>query len=88
MLSGELEQLRERLMALQMDRDQERRTHADMVADLRKRLDMADQERREAQTRVAALLTQQVEKPEALPSAPQAVPGFWRRVRYAATGKA
>jgi hypothetical protein len=87
MLSGELEQLRERLAAQQMDREQERRTHADMIADLRKRLDMADQERREAQTRVAALLTQQVERPEAPSSTPHAVPGFWRRLRYAATGR-
>lgn len=59
LLSGEIEQLRERLATMQADREAERRTHADMIADLRRRLDTSDDERRAAQNRVAALLTDQ-----------------------------
>lgn len=93
MLAGELEQLRERLTAMNMDREQERRTHADMVADLRARLNAADDERRAAQSRVAALLTDQRDKAEVKatppPVAPQpeVVPGLWDRLRYVATGR-
>ena len=64
MLVGEVEQLRERLRAMQMDRERERQEAADQIADLRRRLDQADQERREAQTRVTALLTDQTKKVE------------------------
>jgi FtsZ-binding cell division protein ZapB len=80
-LSGEIEQLRERLTTMQADREQERRAHSDMIDDLRRRLDAADQERREAQTRVAALLTDQREKAEKAVEPPPPVPaGFWQKL--------
>lgn len=64
-LSGtEVERLfRERLEALEADRERDRREAADQIADLRRRLDAEAEERR----KLTAILTDQREKPAAEP---------------------
>jgi hypothetical protein len=59
LLRGEVEQLRQRLEALEMDRERERRDTAEHIVDLRRRLDQADAERREKDRQLTALLTDQ-----------------------------
>jgi hypothetical protein len=58
-LRGEVEQLRQRLEALEIDRERERRDTAEHIVDLRRRLDQADAERREKDRQLTALLTDQ-----------------------------
>lgn len=71
-LQGELEQLRERLARLDMDREHERRVAADQIADLRHRLDQAEQERRDKDRQLTALLTDQRQPPAPPPAPPTA----------------
>lgn len=73
-LHGEVEQLRERLAQIDMERERERREAADQIADLRRRLDQSEQERRDGHRQITALLSGPKE-PEA--SAPPQR-SFWR----------
>lgn len=88
-LQAELEALREKLAAESAERVRERETAADVIADLRRRLDTEGEERR----RLTAVLTDQRARPVAndpLPSSPlpetiAAAPqeprrGFWSRL--------
>lgn len=59
LLKGELEQLRERLATLDLDRERERREAVDQITDLRKRLDQSEVERRAKDQQLNALLTDQ-----------------------------
>jgi excisionase family DNA binding protein len=79
MLQGELEQLRERLATIDLDRDRERREASDQIADLRRRLDQSDQERRDKDRQLTALLTDQREKAAQppMPAPPPQKSGFW-----------
>lgn len=70
-LRGEVEQLRERLASLDLDRDRERREATDQIADLRRRLDQAEQERRDKDRQLTALLTDQRTPPPEPPAVPQ-----------------
>jgi hypothetical protein len=65
-LTGEVEQLREQLASLNLDRERERREATDQIEDLRKRLDQADKERREKDMQLTALLTDQSTKAAAV----------------------
>jgi hypothetical protein len=65
MLRSEVEQMRERFSYLEMDRERERRQASDTIADLRNRLDQSEQERRDVNRQLTALLTDQTEKPAA-----------------------
>lgn len=99
-LQGELEQLRERLARMDTDREHERRAAMDQIADLRRRLDQAEQERRDKDRQLTALLTDQrppapmtaeiplIDPVPAASTAQNAVQGgFFGRIRYWATGK-
>lgn len=77
-LSREIELLRERLATIDLDRDRERQDAADQIADLRRRLDQAEQERRDKDRQLTALLTDQ-RKPEPPTPVPVAKPAVWRR---------
>jgi hypothetical protein len=59
LLRGELEQVRQRLTAIEGDRERERREAAEHIIDLRRRLDQANEERREKDRQLTALLTDQ-----------------------------
>ena len=61
-LRGELNQLRERLAGIDTQHDRERRALSDQIQDLRKRLDQAEQERREKDRQLTTLLSNQREK--------------------------
>ena len=88
-LRVELQQAREQLATLNLERDRERRQAEDVVADLRRRLDVEGEERR----KLTAILTDQRTKepdppPDPAPLSPQKpVEGLWGRLRYLATGK-
>ena len=70
-LKGELNQLRERLASIDTQHDRERRALSDQIEDLRKRLDQAEQERREKDRQLTALLSDQREKAQAPNASPQ-----------------
>lgn len=59
LLRAEVEQMRERLASLENDRERERRETSDTIADLRRRLDQSEQERRDKDRQLTALLTDQ-----------------------------
>lgn len=90
MLSGEVEQLRERLALAQLDRERERKDASDQIDDLRRRLDQSEQERRDAHRQITALLTDQREKAEAVPrpatEPAEKPPGFWSRLFWGSGG--
>lgn len=70
---------REKLEMAEALHERERRQFEDTIGDLRRRLDAAEQERREKDAQLRALLTdQRVREPEATPAAPSR--GFWRRL--------
>jgi hypothetical protein len=75
LLRAEVEQMRERFSHLEMDREHERREASDTIADLRQRLDQSEQERRDVNRQLTALLTDQRKKPA--PEPEQARKG-WR----------
>lgn len=66
-LKGELEELRERLAAIDIQHERERQALADQIEDLRRRLDQSEQERRDKDRQLTALLTDQSRKPEPAP---------------------
>lgn len=85
-LQGELQQLRERMAALDTLHERERKQLGEQLEDLRRRLDRADEERREKDRQLTALLTD--ERPKAKSMAPDAGAnpgegrgrGFWSRL--------
>jgi hypothetical protein len=79
LLRAEVQQMRERFALLEIDREHERREASDTITDLRKRLDQSEQERREKDRQLTALLTDQ--RPEAEAPAPNEGRGFWARLR-------
>lgn len=79
LLRAEVQQMRERFASLEIDRERERREASDTITDLRKRLDQSEQERREKDRQLTALLTH--ERPETEAPAPNAGRGFWARLR-------
>lgn len=66
-LKGELEELRERLAATDIQHERERQQRTDQIEDLRRRLDQSEQERRDKDRQLTALLTDQSRKPELAP---------------------
>jgi septal ring factor EnvC (AmiA/AmiB activator) len=79
LLRSEVQQMRERFASLEIDRERERREASDTITDLRKRLDQSEQERREKDRQLTALLTDQ--RPETEAPRPDAGRGFWARLR-------
>ena len=79
LLRAEVQQMRERFASLEMDRERDRREASDTITDLRKRLDQSEQERRDKDRQLTALLTDQRPKDEA--PQPNAGRGFWARFR-------
>jgi predicted RNase H-like nuclease (RuvC/YqgF family) len=72
-LKGELKQIHERLAGIDTMHERERRALSDQIDDLRKRLDQSEQERREKDRQLTALLTDQTAQPAA--SSPQVSTG-------------
>jgi hypothetical protein len=68
LLRAEVEQMRERFASLEIDREHERRDASDTITDLRRRLDQSEQERRDANRQLTALLTDQ--RPQQQPEPP------------------
>ena len=79
LLRAEVEKWRERFATVEIDRERERGEASATIEDLRRRLDQADQERRDKDRQLTAVLTDQRPKDEA-PS-PNAGRGFWARLR-------
>jgi hypothetical protein len=73
LLRAEVEQMRERFASLDIDRERERRAASDTITDLRRRLDQSEQERRDVNRQLTALLTDDRPKAESR--------GFWTRLR-------
>ena len=73
-LQAEIERLRE-------ERERERQQQQETIADLRRRLDQSEAERRETQGKLTALLTYQP-KPEAMPTPtePQGKGKLWEKL--------
>jgi len=82
-LHGEVEQLRERLAQIDMERERERREASDQIADLRRRLDQSEQERRDGHRQITALLSGPKE-PEASGPPPQR--SMWRFLGFGRSG--
>jgi hypothetical protein len=59
LLRAELEHLRRRVGGIETDRERERREASETIADLRQRLDQSEQERRDKDRQLTALLTDQ-----------------------------
>jgi hypothetical protein len=78
-LAVELQQLRERLSSVELERDREREQLTDQIEDLRRRLDRADEERRDKDRQLTALLTDQRPKLEPAPQ-PKGIRGFLHRL--------
>jgi septal ring factor EnvC (AmiA/AmiB activator) len=79
LLRAEVQQMRERFTSLEIDRERERREASDTITDLRKRLDQSEQERRDKDRQLTAVLTDQ--RPGTEAPAPNAGRGFWARLR-------
>jgi hypothetical protein len=79
LLRAEVEQMRERFSSLEIDRERERREASDTITDLRRRLDQSEQERRDVNRQLTALLTD--ERPKSEAPGPNAGRGFWARLR-------
>jgi hypothetical protein len=77
-LQGELKQLLERMTELDTMHDRERKQLNEQLEDLRRRLDRADEERRDKDRQLTALLTD--ERPKAEAPALNAGRGFWARL--------
>ena len=65
--------------SVELEREREREQLTDQIEDLRRRLDRADEERRDKDRQVTALLTDQRPRTEA--PGPNAGRGFWARLR-------
>jgi len=76
-LQGELKQLRERMAELDTMHDRERKQLGEQLEDLRRRLDRADEERRDKDRQLTALLTDQRQQTEPPPAT--AGRSFWTR---------
>jgi hypothetical protein len=76
-LQGELKQLLERMAELDTMHDRERKQLNEQLEDLRRRLDRADEERREKDRQLTSLLTDQRQQAETPPAV--AGRGFWAR---------
>ena len=76
-LKAELQQLRERMADLDTMHGRERQQLSEQVEDLRQRLDQSEQERREKDRQLTALLTDQRQQVE--PPPVTAGRGFWAR---------
>jgi hypothetical protein len=59
LLRAEIEHLRRRVSGIETDRERERREASETISDLRQRLDQSEQERREKDRQLTALLTDQ-----------------------------
>lgn len=85
-LKGELDELRERLTALDIQHDRERQRErqqlTDQIEDLRRRLDAEAEERR----KMTALLTDQRQKPQPEPMPPPSQPKGLRGFLHRLTG--
>lgn len=79
LLRAEVQQMRERFASIEIDRERERREASETIGDLRRRLDQSEQERRDKDRQLTALLTHQ--RPEAEATGPNAGRGFWARLR-------
>jgi septal ring factor EnvC (AmiA/AmiB activator) len=74
LLRAEVQQMHERFASIDIDRERERREASATIEDLRRRLDQSEQERRDKDRQLTALLTDQ--RPEAEAPAPNAGRGF------------
>ena len=79
LLRAEVQQMRERFASIEIDRERERREASETIGDLRRRLDQSEQERRDKDRQLAALLTHQ--RPETEAPSPNAGRGFCARLR-------
>jgi hypothetical protein len=84
-LEIELQNLREQLSSLRLEREREREQLTDQIQDLRQRLDRADEERRDKDRQLTALLTDQRVKAESVPELappppPKGLRGFLHRL--------
>jgi len=87
-LDAELQHLRERLSSLELEREREREQLSDQIEDLRRRLDRADEERRDKDRQLTALLTHERTGTDADKASPSRRRpgegrgrGFWARLR-------
>jgi len=82
---NETNMLRRELEILHEERQREREQSRETIDDLRQRLNKADQERQEAQTKLTALITYQ---PPATPTPPMVRPAVWVALALVATAAA
>ena len=82
---NETNMLRRELEILHEERQREREQSRETIDDLRQRLNKADQERQEAQTKLTALITYQ---PPAPPAVPMVRPAVWVALALVATASA
>ena len=81
LLRAEVQQMRERFASLEIDRERDRREASDTISDLRRRLDQSEQERRDKDRQLTALLTDSAREPKPPPmtrTAPAKAGGFGR----------
>lgn len=71
-LRGELKQIHEQMTGIETMHERERRALSDQIADLRNRLDQSEQERRDKDRQLTALLTDQ--RQPAAPDTPSHLP--------------
>jgi hypothetical protein len=76
LLRAEVQQMRERFASIDIDRERERREASETIGDLRRRLDQSEQERRDKDRQLTALLTHQRPEPETEAPALNAGRGF------------
>jgi len=76
LLRAEVQQMRERFASIDIDRERERHEASETIADLRRRLDQSEQERRDKDRQLTALLTHQRPETEVPAPAPKAGRGF------------
>jgi hypothetical protein len=84
LLRAEVQQMRERFASLEIDRERDRREASDTISDLRRRLDQSEQERRDKDRQLTALLTDErprTEAPAHDTHRPGEGRGFWARLR-------
>jgi excisionase family DNA binding protein len=86
---NETNMLRRELEILHEERQREREQSRETIDDLRQRLNKADQERQEAQTKLTALITYQPPAPQIEPPAvPMVRPAVWVALALVATAAA
>lgn len=78
-MAREIASKEDQLAALQEERERERRQLEETIADLRRRLDTSEQERRQKDQQLTALLADQRPK-EPAPQEPEPPRGFFRRL--------